>query len=76
MSTFGTTAYKTPSKTTGTPSLQDTSDSSTVVSSITIDTRVSKVESDLGDIKSMISQLLKASSEAASPSLGKAGSQG
>ena len=76
VSTFGTAAYKTPQKEATAPSLQDTADSSTIVSGITMDTRVSKVESDLGDIKSMIEKLLNASSGAASPSLGKAGTQG
>ena len=78
VSTFGTAVYKTPPKESNVPSLQDTNDSSTVVSSITMDTRVSKVETDLGDIKSMITQLLhqQAASGAASPSLGKAGQQG
>ena len=78
VSTFGTAVYRTPPKDTTIPSLQDTNDSSTVVSSITMDTRVSKVESDLGDIKSMITQLLnhQSSSRVVSPSLGKAGDQG
>ena len=75
VSTFGTTAYKSPPKD-NPPSLRGSFDSSTVVSSITMESRVSQVESTLGDLKSMLQTLVTASTRAASPSLGKAGKKG
>ena len=75
VSTFGTTAYKTPPKASSQPSLEDARESSTVISSVTIESRVTQVESTLGDLKNMLQTLVNASTEAKSPSLGKADKQ-
>ena len=76
VSTFGTAAYKTPAKFSPQPSLEDTQESSTVISSITMESRVSQVESTLGDLKSMLQTLVSNSTAAQGPPLGGAGTQG
>ena len=76
VSTFGITVYKTPPKESSQPSLEDTRESSTVMSSVTIESRVTQVESTLGDLKTMLQTLVNASTGAKSPSLGKADQQG
>ena len=72
VSTFGTAVFKTPKKSID-PHLQSSRDAATISSSITMESRVSQVESTLGDMKTMLEHLVQATSQKGSPSLGKAG---
>ena len=74
VSTFGTAVFKSPGKSSTQPFLSSSSGSATVNSSVTMESRVSQVESTLGDMKAMLQQIVASTS--GSPSLGKAGQQG
>ena len=74
VSTFGTAVFKSPAKSASQPFLSSSSGSATVNSSVTMESRVSQVESTLGDMKAMLQKIVASTS--GSPSLGKAGQQG
>ena len=68
VSTFGTAASKSPRKLRGSPAPSKVGeDSGTVDSSVSMVSRVSKVESDIGDVKQMLQRLVAAHCSSKTP---------